>query len=113
MLGSNLFVGAAPGSNLIISGPISEANPGTNLTLNGGGALVLTVSNTYTGGTIVEAGILVASNGTNGSATGSGSVTLSGGTLASGSGGGTIAGEVDLAPLLRKSPQAASVPSAP
>ena len=62
-------------------------------------ALVLTVSNTYTGGTIVEAGILVASNGSNGSATGSGSVTLSGGTLASGSGGGSIAGEVDIGSL--------------
>ena len=45
---------------------------------------------------MVEAGILVASNGTNGSATGSGSVTLSGGTLASGTGGGSVAGEVEI-----------------
>ena len=58
--------------------------------------MTLTGSNTYTGGTIVEAGILVASNGSNGSATGSGNVTLNGGTLASGSGGGTISGEVEV-----------------
>ena len=68
------------------------------VTKAGTGALTLTASNTYTGGTIVEVGILVASNGTGGSATGSGSVTLSGGTLAGGSGGGSIAGAVDIGP---------------
>ena len=55
---------------------------------------MLAASNIYSGGTEVEAGILVAANGTNGSATGSGSVTLSGGTLASGTGGGSISGDV-------------------
>jgi autotransporter-associated beta strand protein len=67
-----------------------------SLTKAGTGALTLSGPNTYTGGTIVEAGILVASNGANGSATGSGTVTLSGGTLASGSGGGSIEGVVEI-----------------
>ena len=71
---------------------------GSSVTLTGNGQLILSGSNSYTGGTVVEGGILVASNGTNGSATGSGSVTLSGGTLASGSGGGTISGGVAIGP---------------
>jgi autotransporter-associated beta strand protein/uncharacterized repeat protein (TIGR03803 family) len=99
ILGSNLSVSATPGSNLTVSGAISESNPGTSVTLTGNGQLILAGSNTYTGGTVVEAGILVAANGRNGSATGSGTVTLSGGTLASGDEGGTIAGEVEIGPL--------------
>ena len=79
--------------NTTYSGMLSGSG---SLTKAGSGAMDLTASNTYTGGTMVEAGILVASNGTNGSATGSGSVTLSGGTLASGAGGGSVAGEVEI-----------------
>ena len=75
------------------------SGPPTALVKTDSGTLVMGGSNTYTGGTIVEAGILVASNGSNGSATGSGSVTLSGGTLASGSGGGSISGEVAIGSL--------------
>ena len=78
----------------------TSAMTGTqSLNVSGPGSVVLTASNTYTGGTSVEAGILVASNGSSGSATGSGSVTLSGGTLEGGSGGGTISGEVEIGPL--------------
>ena len=65
--------------------------------MNGPGIQVLAGSNTYTGGTTVNSGILVAANGGNGSATGSGSVTLSGGTLASGISGGSISGGVVVA----------------
>jgi autotransporter-associated beta strand protein len=88
--GGNATVDTA-GFTVTFSGSLS--GPG-GLTKTDSGALVLAASNTYTGGTTVMAGILVASNGSNGSATGSGTVTLSGGTLASGSGGGTIAGPV-------------------
>ena len=65
------------------------------MTLAGSGRVVLSGSNTYTGGTIVESGILDVANGSNGSATGSGIVTLNGGILASDPiAGGSIAGEV-------------------
>ncbi len=60
----------------------------------GAGALTLAASNIYSGGTEVDNGTLIASNGTHGSATGSGNVTLNGGTLASGTGGGSISGVV-------------------
>ncbi len=104
VLQSNLSVSATTGSSLTISAPVSEASPGTSVTLAGGGVLVLSGSNTYTGGTIINGGILVAANGTagsasgaNGSATGSGSVILSGGTLASDpSAGGFIEGNVQV-----------------
>jgi autotransporter-associated beta strand protein len=79
---------------LTISGPISESTVGSSLTKTGVGALVLAGSNIYSGGTEVDAGILVAANGGNGSATGSGNVVLNGGTLASGTDGGRIAGAV-------------------
>ena len=101
VLQSNISVSATTGSSLTISGPISEASPGTSVTLAGGGVLVLSGSNTYTGGTIINGGILVAANGAtstsgaNGSATGSGSVVLNGGTLASDPTiGGSIEGSV-------------------
>jgi autotransporter-associated beta strand protein len=61
------------------------------LTKAGAGTMRLTASNTYTGGTIINAGTLLAGNAT-GSATGSGAVVVnSGGTLA---GTGTISGFV-------------------
>ncbi len=60
----------------------------------GAGALTLAASNIYSGGTEIDNGTLIASNGTHGSATGSGTITLSGGTLASGPGGGSISGVV-------------------
>ena len=85
VLGSNIMVSTTAGSSLTISGPVSESAVGSSVTLTGNGQLILSGSNSYTGGTVVEGGILVASNGSNGSATGSGTVTLSGGTLASGS----------------------------
>jgi autotransporter-associated beta strand protein len=61
--------------------------------------VILSASNTYTGGTAVQSGILVAANGSNGSATGSGTVTLNGGTLTSATSGGSISGEVEVGTL--------------
>ena len=94
VLGSNVYVSTAAGSNLTISGPISESTPGSSLTKTDAGALILAGSNIYSGGTEVDNGTLVAANGGNGSATGSGTVTLNGGTLASGPSGGSISGSV-------------------
>jgi autotransporter-associated beta strand protein len=95
VLGSNMMVSTTAGSSLTISGPISESAVGSSVTLAGSGRVILSASNTYTGGTVVQSGILVAANGSNGSATGSGIVTLDGGTLASDPiAGGSISGEV-------------------
>jgi uncharacterized repeat protein (TIGR03803 family)/autotransporter-associated beta strand protein len=95
VLGSNVMVSTTAGTSLTISGPISESAVGSSVTLAGSGRVILSASNTYTGGTAVQSGILVAANGSNGSATGSGIVTLNAGTLASDpSAGGSIAGEV-------------------
>lgn len=46
------------GATLVISGNLSESSTGESLTLAGPGTLVLTGSNTYTGGTDVAAGTL-------------------------------------------------------
>jgi uncharacterized repeat protein (TIGR03803 family)/autotransporter-associated beta strand protein len=94
VLGSNVTVSTTAGSSLTISGPISESAVGSSVTLAGSGRVILSASNTYTGGTAVQSGILVAANGSNGSATGSGIVTLNGGTLATDPiAGGSISGE--------------------
>jgi autotransporter-associated beta strand protein len=70
--------------------PNMGANSSGAITKTGLGTLTLTNDSTYTGGTILNQGVLLANN-TVGSATGSGTVTLNGGTLG---GGGTIAGTV-------------------
>ena len=57
-LASNLAVSVTSGSSLTIAGPISETNPGETVVLSGGGLLVLSGSNTYTGGTTVSGGTL-------------------------------------------------------
>ena len=80
------------------AGNVTITNPLQNLAgliKDGAGTLTLTgTNNTYTGGTNVNNGTLVAANGANGSATGSGDVTLSGGTLAGAASGGSISGRV-------------------
>ena len=92
--------GVSTFSGSIVDGPGSLFN-GTSaslaLDLTGSGTLYLSGSNNYSGGTLIEAGMLVASNGTgvlNGSALGLGALTLNGGTLAAGAAGGTISGLV-------------------
>jgi autotransporter-associated beta strand protein len=86
----------APTGSTTFSGHIQNGTGHVALVINGPGVQVLAASNTYTGGTEIESGILVAANGANGSATGSGPVTLSGGTLASGA-AGSISGAVTVA----------------
>ena len=82
----------APAGSTTFSGRIQNGTGKVALVLAGPGTQVFASSNTYTGGTTIDGGILVAANA-NGSATGSGLVTLSGGTLASGA-SGSISGSV-------------------
>ena len=77
VLGSNLSVAATPGSTLTVSGPISETNAGTTLSVSGGGTLVLSGSNTYTGATTVNAGTLQIGSGGSGEYLASPSITMS------------------------------------
>ena len=76
-----------PRQKVPFSGVISGAG---SLAMGGKGTYDLTDANTYTGGTVIRAGTLLADN-TNGSATGSGSVNVDSGALG---GTGTIAGTV-------------------
>ncbi|MFI5378146.1 MAG: beta strand repeat-containing protein [Tepidisphaerales bacterium] len=89
MIAAGKNVSVDPGVTLTVGTVIGGAN---NLTKIGGGTLVLTNANTYTGGTALTGGTLRVTN-TTGSATGTGDVTLNGGTLASGA-VGSIAGNV-------------------
>jgi autotransporter-associated beta strand protein len=74
----------------IVTGIVSGAG---TLTILGGGTVSLTGNNTYSGGTFVNSGTLLANN-TTGSGTGSGSVTVyNGGTL---SGNGIIGSPVEI-----------------
>jgi autotransporter-associated beta strand protein len=57
-LGSNLAVAGVPGSTLTLAGPVTEINAGTSLNFSGGGTLVLSGSDSYSGGTTVNSGTL-------------------------------------------------------
>jgi autotransporter-associated beta strand protein len=57
-LGSNLNVTTVAGSKLAISGPVTQINAGTSLNLSGSGTLVLSGSDSYSGGTTVNSGTL-------------------------------------------------------
>ena len=76
-LGSSLSVTATTGSTLTVSGAISEINAGTTLSVSGGGTLVLSGSNTYSGGTTVDASTLQIGSGGSGEYLTSPSVTMS------------------------------------
>src|SRR6201991_1044513 len=76
----------AAGPAQTISGVISDTDPMTNpgiVEKNGAGTLILSGANTYSGGTIINAGTLQVTNSTPGtsSSVGVGDVTLSGGTF--------------------------------
>ena len=64
ILASNLSVSATTGSVLTIAGGISESGGSYSVNFSGGGELILSGSNNYTGGTSVSAGTLYATNPT-------------------------------------------------
>jgi autotransporter-associated beta strand protein len=77
-------VGAGPAQT--VSGVISDSDPVSNpgiVEKNGAGTLILSGANTYSGGTVINAGTLQVTNSTPGtsSSVGVGDVTLSGGTF--------------------------------
>jgi autotransporter-associated beta strand protein len=86
---------AGSSGGLTIASPIQNGSAGGtgSLIKSGAGTLTLSAANTYSGGTIINAGTVVVRN-TSGSGTGSGSVLVnSGGTL---SGNGIISGALTL-----------------
>ncbi len=91
VLGSNLNVSAATGSALTIAGGISESSTGTSVSVSGGGEVILSGTDTYTGGTNVTAATLAITSASALSSTGV--VTISGGgqlVLGSGAGIGAL-----------------------
>lgn len=97
-------VTASAAADLLVSGSLgTPANTGFGVTINGGGTVLFTSTNTYTGTTTVEAGSTLGGNGTLASplsVAGTVAPGISGlGTLASGSLvlTGTYACEVDVA----------------
>jgi autotransporter-associated beta strand protein len=63
VLGGNLVVSTTAGDLLKLSGGVSQATPGLSLSLSGNGALVLSGTDSYRGGTAVLGGkLFVASN---------------------------------------------------
>ena len=86
--------------NTTILNLITSTGTGNQLTKSGAGTLTLFAANTYTGGTTVSVGTLLASNAT-GSATGTGTVAVSSGAILGGRGtisGGTTLTAAILAP---------------
>lgn len=76
---------------LALNGVLSETNEPCEVTKAGAGILILTNANTYSGGTVINAGTLKVNNGA-GSATGSGNVTVNSGAVLGGN--GLVAGAV-------------------
>jgi fibronectin-binding autotransporter adhesin len=77
----------AGGDTSTITGVIADGSEAGILEKTGGGTLVLDAPNTYSGGTIISAGILRATTGTGtgSSSVGTGTVTLDGGRFQAGS----------------------------
>ncbi len=79
--------------NYTISGPYGITGAGA-LYVNGTGSVTMSTSNTYTGGTNINAGTLIANNST-GFATGTGQVNINaGGLLIADNSGGTATGSI-------------------
>ena len=62
VLQSNLSVSATTGSALTIAGGIAASGESCSLSLSGGGELILSDTDTYTGGTTIAVGILEVAN---------------------------------------------------
>jgi autotransporter-associated beta strand protein len=58
ILGSNLSVSVSGGNSLTIAGGISQSGSSCSVNVGGGGELILSNTNTYTGGTIVNSGTM-------------------------------------------------------
>ena len=87
VLGSNLNVTAAPGSVLSIAGSILQTGGSQAVSLSGGGALILSGTSGYTGGTNVDGSVLAATAAS--ALPSSGLMTIgSGGRLVLGGGSG-------------------------
>ena len=95
----NFFLGSsastisvASGVTYTIDGLVADGSQAGTLNVSGSGTVILTGSNTYTGGTEVSSGTLRVTN-TSGSGTGSGNVSVNGGML---SGNGVVSGTVSV-----------------
>ncbi len=81
------------GNAIVFANPVASGSTGS-IAKTGAGSLTLATANTYTGGTVVSGGSLIASNPA-GSATGTGNVIVD--TGASLGGAGSVAGAVNIA----------------
>ncbi len=72
------FVGSNTGQTATISGIIGETGGNQTLSKVGGGTVILTASNTYTGGTVIVSGPLQVGNGGTTGSLGSGPITNNG-----------------------------------
>jgi autotransporter-associated beta strand protein len=116
-LAGALSVAPSADSTLTLSGDISEETPGTGLlSLDDAGTLILSGSNGYTGGTVVNAGTLVVENANgipNGSSltVGAGAASLFAGTMYpwSAAAGGVVLGGLEVPAAVGGS--SAAVPS--
>jgi autotransporter-associated beta strand protein len=90
VLASPLVVTQNSSSPLTITGPISDGGNGYSLTMNGPGSLILGGSNTYSGGTIINGGMLTLDFSLSGAP--ASNILPSGGPLTVGGGSLTVVG---------------------
>jgi len=81
------------GNAIVFANPVASGSTGA-IVKTGAGSLTLATANTYTGGTVVSGGSLIANNPA-GSATGTGTVTVEAGASLGGT--GSVAGTVNIA----------------
>jgi autotransporter-associated beta strand protein len=79
--GSPIFTVGSNNANSTFNGVIKNTTGSLGLTKTGTGRLILTGTNTYTGGTIVNGGVLQVGDGGTAGTLGGGAITISTGTL--------------------------------